>query len=133
VPPLNLKVRFLGRPVKPVAFGLMLLCLILVGFNVFRSDSLTDSDWSYLVIGLAGLAAVVLFLGWWLSNQWLCEVGMLLVFGVHFTRAVFIFMVVGAHDQNAYQSLAVCVLAAGSYALERLDPHGDVRLAKKEA
>lgn len=121
---LNLPWSVMGRPTKPVALGLAMLCAILAVSNVFGADSLGDSLWSHVVIPVAGVAALLFTAAWWRIDQRFLEWALLLAFGLHVARAAFIPLATGWSgfaEQDAWQSLAVAVIAGGAYLLEKGD------------
>lgn len=121
MPPLNLTITFFGRPVKPVALGmLMLLAIVTVG-NALGLEGMVHPV-RPLNIGLAVMAAagtLLFIVAWVLNSQRLVEYGLLVAFAIHVIRGSFLAFTDGLDHVSAWQSLAVAAIAAGSYFLER--------------
>ena len=109
--------RLFGRPIKPVAFGLVLTMTIVLQANVRGIDRGTQPPLSYIVSILAFAAVIALAWGWIAGNQRCAEIGLLLVVAAYTTRAAFISLSSGP-DQAVFFSLATVVIAGGSYLLE---------------
>lgn len=123
MPPLNLPLTFLGRPVKPVALGLLILGFFTGLANIIGGgDGISTLGWRYF-IGVQGvLAGVALCVGWLRDSQRWAEYGLLIVFWMFFTRSVFVLLDTGWREADVYQALGVAVVAGGSFFLERIDP-----------
>jgi len=68
MPPLNMYVRFLGRPVKPVSFFFMLASLELA-YILFKQEGIIQGRATTLVLGVLSVVAAGLFMyGWWNSK-----------------------------------------------------------------
>ena len=123
MPPLRLpKVRFLGRPVRPVAFGLTLAMLIIWPSAITDHGLLDGSVWGDIVGWSALVCALVMMYGWWKSSQRAVEVGLQMVFFLMVFRFVAAFLVGIDVEQGGFLSLAWAVVAGGSYLLEKADP-----------
>jgi hypothetical protein len=112
-----------GRPVKPVAAGLTLNMLIVAQSNFRGMDRGTLPPLSWILGTAAVVAVACLIIGWVSNSQHLAEVGLLLTVGVYVARATFI-MLENPWDQAIFFSLAVIVIAGGSYFLEANDRRG---------
>lgn len=110
-------VTFLGRPLKPVAFGLTLMMIIIAQSNFRGADRGTEYPLS-VVLGIAAVAAAVtLIIGWATGRQTIAEIGLLTVVCVYVTRAAFI-QFSTPWDQAVFFSLSTAIIAGGSYILE---------------
>jgi hypothetical protein len=119
---MNLNIALLGRPIKPVAFGLSIIMITFVFANYFDTGVLGASEWGD-VVGLMSLAAAVtLNWGWFKNSQRAAEYGLLLSTLVLTIRAIFILLTLGPSIQNFWLSSGVAIVAGGSFLLERLDP-----------
>lgn len=122
MPPMNLHVAFLGRPIKPVAFGLSIVMITFFFANIFDTGVLGASRWGDVVAALSFAAWVTMNWGWFRNSQRAAEIGLLIATLVLATRAFFILLTIGMSLQNFWLSLGVAIVAGGSYLLERLDP-----------
>lgn len=121
---MNLRWSILGRPLKPVALGLALLMGILAVWNMTGGDSLGETIWSHLVIPVAAAACAMFIGAWWTGSQRVLEWALLVTVGVSVARAAFIPLALGWRgfgEIDMVQSIAVAVIAAGSYLLEADD------------
>lgn len=123
MPQMNLHWRFLNRPVKPVAFGLMLAMLVLAFINIDNFGVLGNSDWGDVLAGFSLAVAGLLAWGWWTSSQAAAEYGLIgacFVWTMRFWLAVFMAPNVW-QTAGVYLSLCWALISAGSYLLERTD------------
>jgi hypothetical protein len=123
MPPLNLRWYVLGRPVKPVAAGLMLSMLAVAYWTASGRGELGPTAWAYVVAVVALAAAAALLVGWQRPSQRLAEYGLAAAFAVWVFRAVAVGLsgTVPFSGESLMLSLSVAVIAAGSYALEVAD------------
>jgi hypothetical protein len=123
MPPMNLRWKVWGRPVKPVALALTITMLIIAWAAVTNVGVLNSSSWADLLAGSALLTAGVLVAGWVRSSQRLAEVGLLLASFVWATRFWLIVLVNPGNITLEGLWLSVCwvVVASGSYLLEKAD------------
>ena len=118
---------FLGRPIKPVALGLMLAMGVVCVSGLTDTGVLGASAWGDLLSAVALVAVVFFLLGWLWRLQPFAELALAVTVGVFATRAAFVFLLDGALSTSfpaAGLSLSFAVVACGSFALERLDPKG---------
>lgn len=114
----------LGRPLRPVALGLALLCAILAVANATATDAIGPSVWRHVVAVVAALDAVLFLAAWWTGRVAWMRVALLAAVGVHVARAAFFVLVLGVSSlgvPDLWQGLAVAVIAGGSYLLEKGD------------
>lgn len=123
MPPQNLHWKFLGRPVKPVAFGLMLSMLVIAwaaftDVGVLRNAFLAD-----FLGGAALTCAAVMGTAWWRRNQALAELGLLMASIIWGLRFWLIVLIAGnaITTEGLWLSLGWTAIAAGSYLLEKTD------------
>jgi hypothetical protein len=127
MPPMNLpNISFLKRPIKPVAFALMVSLLVIAGFAWADEGVLKTSVGADFLGGFALAIAIILFIGWWNNNQVLAEYGLLLSASMWIFRACLIAFLNwgGISQEGLYLSFAWAIVAAGSYLLEKADPKG---------
>lgn len=124
MPPLNLpRIRFFGRPIKPVALAIALGMLI-VSVTAFTNTGVLDgnpiADW----LTLPSLAvASVLTLGWWRRSQRLAEYGLIGAFAIWVLRMCLAFTLIeDPVREGALLSACWAIVAGGSYLLEKADP-----------
>ncbi len=123
MPPLNLSISILGRPVKPVAFGLGIYMVAFMAYNLLDRGVFGPSRWGDVLAVVAGAALTLLVVSWVANSQRLAEVGLLLSSTVFFIRGLFLLLTVGASSEGVYYSIASAIIAGGSYFLERADPY----------
>lgn len=126
MPPLDMTWQLARRPVKPVAFGMLLSMLILAGFAVTNRGVLDGSSWADLLAVCAGTTAAMLSYGWLIRSQQWARWGLLAAFGVWVARTVVILCVAPApfRAEGLYLSAVWALIAAGSYFLETADHLG---------
>lgn len=123
----ELKTLFFGRPIRPFHLA------VTIATAVIAMSNLTDSPETFLlhtssnVLGAVALtSAILLTVGWWYTNDWAAEWGLLTAVGVWVSRAVYIaitddgLFVIGTLAAVVL-SLAWAVGAGGAYLLERYD------------
>ena len=113
---------FLGRPVKPLAIGLI-LALLPIAFNgwvvALGGQTLLNSTGDDMAIGIvATLALLLMFVGWVVKSQWTFEAALLFVVGA-FTARAFMVLFLDPYPLEAMLPLSVAVFAAGAFVLER--------------
>lgn len=122
--PLDLRVELLGRPVKPVALGLLVAMTALVATGIGGTGLLGGTHWGYTGAAIA-LAAALLFVGSWVArSQRVAEAAILLAFFTLAARSIFLFIVAGAAQPAGWLSASLAIIAGGSYWLERGDSIG---------
>lgn len=129
MPPLTIPgLRFLGRPVKPVAFGFMLSLFVYFWAGVSDDSVLDGTRWGDAV-GLVALAIAVAHFGaWWFRKQKVAEYGLLATFIFYFWDAMTNLLVTGVlHDVATLLAFSMSVIAGGSYLLEKADPDATTR------
>lgn len=125
----ELKSLFLGRPIRPFHFAVTIATTVVAVSNFTANNSdvtFLGHSASNMLGGFALAAAVLLFIGWWATNDFAAEWGLLIATGVWVTRAVYIALT----GDNVYVlgtvaavvlSLAWAVGSSGAYMLERYD------------
>lgn len=124
MPPLNLPLMVFGRPVKPVALGLVVICLTLTWSNIVDIGVFGQSRWGDLLGVVCALSVVLFMAGWWGRSQALAEHALLAVSAAMIFRSLGLLFEQGFMQQSVYLSIGVATIAVGSYVLERLDPRG---------
>lgn len=111
--------RILGRPVKPLALGLI-ICLIAVALNAFVPSGLSAGEYDQPLSLIAFLTLVLMVVSWLRRSQHLFEWSLLLSTGIFTARSVAVALESG---QPTFSLLpfGVAALAGGSYVLERAD------------
>lgn len=122
MPPLNLPVSILGRPLKPLAFGMAIAMVVLCLAGLFDTGALDGSLWGDVVALIAAASCTSFMAGWWARNQPMAEAGLLLACWVFTTRAAALLFIGGAGSIAAWLSIASAIIAGGAYVLERTDP-----------
>ena len=122
----TLRIVLWGRPVKPLAVGVLLalagvslqaVALFTTGVALITP---TDDD---TVIGLMAFGSLVLILtSWFKLSQRLYELGLLAATGTFMARAV-MSALVDEYHLHWIMPLSIAVLTGGAYILERADPH----------
>jgi hypothetical protein len=117
---------FFGRPIRPFHLAVTLS----TGVVAYVLHRVLDAGWTstaaHTLGAVATVSVVLLTVGWWRTNDWCAEWGLLLATGVWTARGVLIVI-----DPNvtplfgpfpsALLSFAWAVGAGGAYMLERLD------------
>lgn len=111
--------RFLGRPVKPVAFGLALACFLLFFVNFTNRERFTEEWASDVMVLLGGMGFITLVLAWFFRSQHLAEVGLMATGAAFLMRAVFGALTVWP-DISIFYSLSFVIVAWGAYMVERM-------------
>ncbi len=111
--------RIWGRPIKPLAIGLI-ICLIAVTLNAFVPSGLSAGEYDYPLSMIAFLTLVLMAVSWVKKSQRLFEWSLLLSTGIFTVRAATVAIESG-RPTFALLPLGVAVLAARSYVLERAD------------
>lgn len=119
--PLNLRITILGRPVKPVALGLALAMVTLLSTGVAGTGLLGGTHWGYAVAAAAAGALALFAVGWFAGSQRLAEWALAGAFFTLTARTAFLFITTGAGHPAPWLSLSLCIIAGGSYWLERVD------------
>lgn len=123
MPPMNLRWTALGRPVKPVAFSLMMTMLILAVVNILNVGILGTHAAGDVLAGLSIAGAALLFTGWFRRSQSVAELGLAAAFFVWSTR-FFLGIFISPDPlitEGIYLSLCWAMVAGGSYLLEKMD------------
>lgn len=114
--------RFLGRPVKPLAIG-MILALFPIALNGWltalgsgRVLHPTDDDMAIGAVSTIALTAMVI--GWIIKSQSVFEASLLFIVGAFSARA-FLVLFTDQYPLEFMLPLGVAVFAAGAYVLER--------------
>lgn len=123
MPPLNLPLRFLGRPVKPVSLGYAIFMIVFTIYNLLDLGVFKASLWGDVVAVIAMSSFTLLTLAWIINSQRLAEYGLLLSCTVFIIRGTFLGLTLGFGRQDVYFSVANAIIAGGSYWLERYDPN----------
>ena len=121
MPPLNLSIKFLGRPVKPVSLGVAIFMLVFTVFNITDLGVFGTNRYGDIVAIVAASSLTLLVLAWIINSQRLTEYGLLLASTVFVIRGTFLGLTLSWSRQDVYFSLAMFIISAGSYFLERVD------------
>ena len=121
MPPLNLSIKFLGRPVKPVSLGVAIFMLVFTVFNITDLGVFGTNRYGDIVAIVAAASLTLLVLAWIINSQRLTEYGLLLASTVFVIRGTFLGLTLSWSRQDVYFSLAMFIISAGSYFLERVD------------
>jgi hypothetical protein len=123
----ELKTLFFDRPVRPFHLAVTIATLVIAISNLTDSqETILLHASSNLLGAFALVSAALLTFGWWYSNDWAAEWGLLLAVGVWVTRAMYIAIT----DDGLYKlgtiaavtlSVAWAIGAGGAYILERYD------------
>jgi len=129
MPPLNLKWKIFGRPVKPVSFALTLTMLVIANAGFTDTGVLGDHFLSDFLGGGAVAIALLFVIAWVHTSQRLAETAMLLSCFLWTTRFWLIIFVAGNPIRSEGLWLSACwaIVAAGSYLLERIDSNAIAR------
>jgi len=123
MPPMNLHWKILGRPVKPVAFGLM-FSMMVIGWAAFSDVGVLGKNFLADFLGGAALmTAAVLASGWYRSSQMLAELGLLMA-SIIWALRFWLIVLVNNHSistEGLWLSIGWVVIASGSYLLEKAD------------
>lgn len=115
--------RVLGRPVKPVAFGLTGLMVTICILNLIDFDHFEDNVLGDFVAVLCAISAGLLIAGWVGKKQWAAEYGLLTAAAVYVIRGSFVGLLYGPSSEGLWLSLWASTIAGGAFLLERLDTH----------
>ena len=124
MPPLNLPWTFFGRPIKPVAFVLMVTMMVLGVSAITDRGVLQDSIWADVIGVLALCVSVILFYAWYKKSQTWAEyalLGAFFVWGIRFWGIVFTQGFDALTQEPGCLALLWMLLAGGSWLLERAD------------
>lgn len=117
MPILELPISVAGRRLRPVALGLTVWCVAVLWAD--HADGIDRSEWPVLA---AVIVATVAFCGGWLRRSTVWEqTGLALVVFAAMSNALQVWFALGAQPR-VLVSLAVAIIAAGSFFLERMDP-----------
>lgn len=114
-------VLFMGRRIKPVAFGLAVACASFAWSAITDTGVLDGTLWSDIVGALGVTTAVLLTVAWWRGSQRLAEWGLLAVAFIYAIRIWFILLTVG-FAEGLWLSIGTFIVASGSFILERRLP-----------
>lgn len=115
--------RILGRPIKPVAFGLTGLMVTICVLNLIDLDHFEDNVLGDFVAVLCAISAGLLIAGWIGKKQWAAEYGLLTAAAVYVIRGSFVGLLDGLSSEGFWLSLWSATIAGGAFLLERLDTH----------
>ena len=112
------KVTLLGRPVKPLAIGI-LIALFAIGVNGYQYIA-QSSGYDQPLAVVAVLTLLLMLSSWCLRSQKMFEWSLLFTAGIFTARAAGVALEVG-HPVAGLLPFSVAVLAGGSYILEKAD------------
>lgn len=115
--------RLLGRPVKPVAFGLTGMMVTICILNLIDFDHFEDNVLGDFVAVLCAISAGLLIAGWVGEKQWAAEYGLLTASAVYVIRGSFVGLLYSPSSEGLWLSLWAATIAGGAFLLERLDTH----------
>ncbi len=130
----NLPWLVLGRKVRPYAFAVTFICMVLtIALLVTGDDAgrILDNDdpaSKYNLIGYsvgitAFFAGVFLLSGWWFRSDRLMRWGLLTSAAMFAARSAFLFMDLGWRHVPAWISLGLVLASGGAWLLERTAVH----------
>lgn len=124
MPPMNLNWKVFGRPVKPVAFSLMLTMLIVAWAAIVNVGVLGASVWADALLVLTTGVAALIMVAWVKNSQRLTEWALLAAFFVWGIRFWLVVLVADnpISEEGLYLSVCWMIVAGGSYLLEKTDP-----------
>lgn len=112
MPPLDLPRTFLGRPIAPFAFAILLSVVATAYQQLFTdADTMGTTVFASIVGWLAVVASFSLIAAWVACSRMLLEIGLVVSFGVWLFRVcVYLFEVhpVGERNMLATCTLIVC-------------------------
>ena len=127
MPPMNiLGIKFLGRPIKPVAFALS-WSMIIIAWAAFDDVGVLDGSRWADALGVGAIAVSgILVAAWWKNSQQWAEIGLAAAFFLWTTRFLLILLVNNnpITQEGLWLSLGWVVIAGGSYLLEKDDTSG---------
>lgn len=129
--PLNLPWEFLGRPIKPVAFVLMLSMIVITAFAFADLGVLGASVYADFLGGLSLGVGGMFGIAWVIRSQSLSEwalIGAFFVWGIRFWVIILVQAGHGLVTEGWYLSFLWMLLAGGSWLLERSDPDAVVKI-----
>lgn len=116
------RVTLLGRPVKPLAIGI-LIALFAIGFNGYKYIAESAGYDQPLAI-IAALTLLLMLSSWFLRSQKMFEWSLLFTAGIFTARAAGVAFEYG-HLAGGLLPFSVAVLTGGSYILEKADQFHD--------
>jgi hypothetical protein len=125
-------VQVLGRKIKPVALGFIIVMVTFLVAGITDSGALDGSEWGDIVGASAATSAVLLTLGWWAKNQRMAEYGLLLAFFTFGARTAYLVFTQPVAEKT-WVGIGTCVIAVGAYLLERNDGNRRGREQKANA
>lgn len=118
---MDLPVKFLGRPIKPVTAGLSWAAGVFVIAGVV-DISILGSGWPATLLGLIAVIVVAMFtISWLRLDQRLLEIGLLVATFMFVARSMFVGLTVGFDKDTSYLALSNAIIAGGSYMLEKIN------------
>lgn len=129
--------KFMGRKIRPYAFAVTFVCVILTIALLITGDDVghildtENSAGRYNLIGFsvgaaALLSAIFLSAGWWMRSDRFMRWGLLTSAFMFATRGAFLFMDVGWRHVPGWISLGLVLASGGAWLLERtLQRKGD--------
>lgn len=122
----ELKFLFFNRPIRPFHLAITISTLALAISNLDAQGPVLTGKFALWVGFWSLITSLFLFVGWFKTNEWFAEWGLLLAIGVWTTRATFAIITFGStpreHPWFAVGiSIAWAVGAGGAYLLERYD------------
>lgn len=131
MPLLNLPWSIFGRPIKPVAFVLMMSMFVIAAFAAADLGVLGDSVWADFLGGFALAVGVLFAIAWYVRSQIVSEWALLGAFFVWGIRFWVIILVQTNHSlvtEGWYLSFLWMLLSGGSWLLERSDSNAFVKI-----
>ena len=124
MPPLNLPIRVMGRPLKPVSLSFTAAMLLIVYLNLSSTGIVGETSGRHFIALSAAAAAGLSIWGWVRHNQRAAEWGLLMVAFVWASRFWAGGLSVGFELGNEEVWLSLCwsLLASGAFWLERINP-----------
>lgn len=129
--------KFMGRKIRPYAFAVTFVCVILTIALLITGDDVghildtENSAGRYNLIGFsvgaaALLSSIFLSAGWWMRSDRFMRWGLLTSAFMFATRGAFLFMDVGWRHVPGWISLGLVLASGGAWLLERtLQRKGD--------
>jgi hypothetical protein len=123
-------VLFAGRKIKPVALGLSVILAAISVYNLLDIGLFGTLILGDVVAVASAVTVAALIAGWWFRSQRMAEAGLMLAFIVYALRTLFVLLTNPAIE-GVPIGAGICIIAAGSYILERASSRRDAEWAAR--